>query len=739
MLRQSLVCFLLISSVFAVKFQYPEVKRDESIQDDYYGMKVKDPYRWLEDPDSEDVKKFIVAQNKVTDDYINQPIVKSGRSSPARDEIHKTLTEAYSYPKHRVPERHGNRYFFFKNTGLQNQDVFYFQDTLQAEPRVFFDPNLLSTDGTVAVSDFSFSEDGELTAYGLSSKGSDWVTIRVKNVTSGQDYPEVIEQVKFSNYEWTSDNQGFFYARYPQGKKARSAGTETDKVSNQKIYYHKIGTSQAEDVMVVEFPEHPSWIIGDMKVTRGGKHLLIFPSAGASGENLVYYVNLVEPLRSGMKSKLTVVPVVSKFEAEYQYVTNDDAVIYFITNKDAPNYKLVGIDLNKPESTYWSTLIPESSKLVLKWASPVNQDKLVVGYIEDVKSKLELRFLGNGSLIQNFPLEIGTVNSFSGKRRYDDFFFGFVSFLTPGKVYHVDLTKQPIQAQVYHEVKAPGVDPAQFVTKQVFYPSKDGTQVPMYIVHKKDYVPQSNSPTYLYAYGGFNINILPSFSPERLVFVKHFDGVYAVANIRGGGEYGQKWHSGGRLLNKQNSFDDFQAAAEYLIKEKYTAASKIVINGGSNGGLLVGACVNQRPELYGAAVAQVGVHDLLRFQKFTIGYAWCSEYGCSDDGNKTHFDNLYKLSPLHNVRTPKEEKVQYPAVLLLTGDHDDRVVPLHSYKLAAELQQTVGKSAKQTNPLLLKVFTAAGHGAGKPTTARISEYADILAFLVKSVGYSFTV
>jgi len=738
MLKQAVVCLLLVSSSLGVRFQYPEVRRDESVVDDYYGVKVKDPYRWLEVPDSNEVKQFIEAQNKVTDDYINQAGEKLGRSHPVRGEILKTLTEAYSYEKYTIPEREGSRYFFYKNTGLQNQDVLYVQDSLEAEPRVFFDVNNLSDDGTVAITLDAFSEDGELLAYGLSSKGSDWTTLRVKNVTTGQDYPEVLYEVKFSQVKWLKNNEGFFYARYPQVNKGKSEGTETEKVTNHKLYYHRVGTPQVEDVLVAEFEDKPTYLIGDFEVTRDGKFLLVFPQDGAAGENLVYYANLVDPLKTGIRSKLTLVPVVDKFEALFTYITSNDAVIYFLTNHGAPNQKIIGVDLNRPQERYWSTLVPENSKLVLQWARAINQDKLVLGYLEDVKSRLELRFLGNGSFIQDIPLEIGTVNSISGRRTNDELFFNFVSFLTPGRAYRVDFTKQPYEAVLYREVKAPGVDASKLTTKQVFYTSKDGTRVPMFIIHKKDYVPQRNSPVYLYAYGGFSVNILPSFRPDRIVFVQNFDGVYAIPNIRGGGEYGREWHQGGRLLNKQNVFDDFQAAAEYLIAEKYTVASKIVINGGSNGGLLVGACTNQRPELYGAGIAQVGVHDLLRFQKFTIGYAWCSEYGCSDDGNKTHFENLYKLSPLHNVRLPKNENVQYPAVLLLTADHDDRVVPLHSYKLAAELQYTIGRSLGQTNPLMIKIQTKAGHGAGKPTTAKIAEFADIFAFLVKSLGYVFT-
>ncbi|CAL8083601.1 unnamed protein product [Orchesella dallaii] len=387
---------------------------------------------------------------------------------------------------------------------------------------------------------------------------------------------------------------------------------------------------------------------------------------------MVYYAALKEPTRTGIRGKLEIVPIVDKLENDYSFVAAEDSVVYLQTNNGASNYRIVGVDLNKPDQRYWTTLIPEHNKYTLEGAYIVNEDKLVLKYLEDVKSRLEIRSLRNGTLIQLIHIPLGSVDSFGGKRSDSEFFFRVVSFLTPGIIYRVDLTKIPYEAEVLKEAKVTGFDPSSFLVNQVFYPSKDGTLIPMFLVHKKNFQMNGNANTFIYGYGGFNINILPSFRPDRIIFLQNFNGVYAVPNIRGGGEYGQKWHEGGRLLNKQNVFDDFQAAAEFLIKERYTTASKIVINGGSNGGLLVGACINQRPELYGAGIAQVGVHDLLRFQKFTIGYAWCSEYGCSDNGNKTIFDNLYRLSPLHNVRLPANVTAQYPAVLLTTGDHDDR-------------------------------------------------------------------
>jgi prolyl oligopeptidase len=728
-----LICSLF-SLVSSEVFKYPDVKRQDNVVDDYYGVKVNDPYRWLEEPDTKEVQNFVDEQNKLTETYINGP------GSMIKD-IEKDLTSVYNYPKYGVPRKYGSHYYYFSNTGLQNQDVFYVQDSLEGEPRVFLDPNTLSTDGTAAISDIEFSEDGNLLAYGVSRSGSDWNTISIKNVTTGEDFPESLTRVKFSAIAWTHDNLGFFYGRYPDedtNSTQAADGTETTKNTNQKIYYHRVGTKQTDDVLVVEFVEHPKYLIaGGIQVSSNGRYLIFFPHDGAAGETLVYYVDLNGPLARGINSKLEIVGVIKELTNDYDYITSDGSVLYFKTNRKAPNFKIIGIDLNKPEEQYWTTLVPEHTTDVIRFAKVVNQNKLIVGYLSDVKSKLEVRFLGNGSLINNVPLDVGSIESYSGDKDDTEFFFKFVSFISPGIIYRIDFTQEHFVAKVFREVKVAGFEPKNFVTEQVFYTSKDGTKIPMFIVHKKDYVRNGNSPTLLYAYGGFTISILPSFKPDRIVFIRNFDGVLAIPNIRGGGEYGQKWHEQGRLLNKQNVFDDFQYAAEYLITSNYTSPANLVIQGGSNGGLLIGACVNQRPELFGAGIGQVGVMDLLRFQKFTIGYAWCPEYGCSDDGDKSHFDNLLKLSPLHNVRMPKNESVQYPAVLLMTADHDDRVVPLHSYKLISELQHTIGSNPRQTNPLMIRVQTNAGHGAGKPTSKKISETAELYAFLIHALKFKY--
>ncbi|XP_049873327.1 prolyl endopeptidase isoform X2 [Pectinophora gossypiella] len=702
-------------------FAYPEARRDESVVDNYHGIEIKDPYRWLEDPDSSETKSFIEAENNITRPYLN--------ACPVKKEVHDRLTELWNYPKYSCPFRRGNRYFFFKNTGLQNQNVLYVQDSLDGEPRVFLDPNTLSEDGTIALAGSRFTEDGATFAYGLSASGSDWSTIHLKDVATGQDYPEVLEKVKFASMSWTKDNKGLFYSRYPE-QTGKTDGSETEVNRDQKLCFHRLDTPQSEDVIVVEFPEEPLWRIG-AEVTDCGKYLIVCPVKDCR-DNLLFFADLSK--QPDIAGKLPLTQIVHKFEADYEYVTNDGSVCIFRTNKDAPNYRLILIDLANPAEENWKTLIPEHEKDVLDWASAVDKDKLVIHYVRDVKSVLQLHSAKTGDLIQTFPLDVGSVVGFSGKREHTEIFYHFMSFLSPGIIYHVDFKKQPYAPTVFREVKVKGFDASQYEAKQIFYSSKDGTKVPMFIVSKKNLPQDGNNPTLIYGYGGFNINLQPSFSVTRLVFMQHFNGIVAIPNIRGGGEYGERWHNAGRLLNKQNVFDDFQAAAEYLIHEKYTQPSLITIQGGSNGGLLVAACINQRPDLYGAAIVQVGVLDMLRFQKFTIGHAWVSDYGSSD--NKTQFDNLLKYSPLHNIHAPDDKRPQYPATLVLTADHDDRVVPLHSLKFIAAIQHAV-RGSPQCRPLLARIDTKAGHGGGKPTAKIIDEHTDILCFMTQALGLKF--
>ncbi|ODM87864.1 Prolyl endopeptidase [Orchesella cincta] len=668
------------------RINYPDIRRDESVVDEYHGTKIADPYRWLEDPDSDEVQKFVEAQNNITIPFLEE--------CKPREAIKTRLTELWNYAKYGCPFRRGDRYFYFKNTGLQNQSVLYMQRSLEEDGEVFLDPNTLSEDGTVAISTYAFSKNGEVFAYGLSGSGSDWITIHFKNVLTGENYPETLQKVKFTSLSWTHDNVGVFYGRYSD-QEGKTDGSETTSNENQKLYYHRLGTEQSEDVLVVDFPENPKWRIG-AEVSDCGNYLIVSPQQDCR-DNLVFFADLSEPLKSGLKTKLTLTPVVTKFEADYIYVTNTGHLMYFRTSRDAPNYRIATIDFSKPISeTSWQTVVPEHSKDVLDWTACVNGDVLVTCYIQDVKNTLQIRKLEDGSLIKDFTLEVGTIMGYSGRKEDSELFFQFASFLTPAKILYVDLKSESLEPKVVREVTLKGFNPSDFETTQVFYDSKDGTKIPMFIVHRKDLVKNGNNPCLLYGYGGFNISVQPTFSVTRIVLMQHMV-VYLLLQIFVEEEYGESWHNGGRLLNKQNGFDDFQAAAQYLIDNQYTSSKKLAIQGASNGGLLVGACVNQRPDLFGAAIAQVG----------------CSDYGCSDE--KEHFDNLLKISPIHNVKLPEDSNGQYPSVLLLTADHDDRVVPLHSYKFIAEIQTKVGKSSQQENPLLIRIETKAGHGAGKPT------------------------
>ncbi|XP_043489627.1 prolyl endopeptidase [Polistes fuscatus] len=702
------------------KLEYPVTRRDETVVENYHGIEITDPYRWLEDPNSEETKLFIDAQNALTKPYL--------ASCKSRQDIHDRLKQLWDFPKYMCPAKHGNRYYFYKNTGLQNQSVLYVQDTLDSEPRVFLDPNTLSEDGTVAISFSRFSEDGSIFAYGLSSSGSDWNTIHFINANTGEKYPEVLERVKFSPLTWTHDNVGVFYGHY-RDQKGKVDGLETQDDQNQKLCYHRVGTPQSEDVIVVEFPEEPLWRIG-AQVSDCGKWLIVTPVKDCR-DNLVYFTELKAD--SKIDGLLPLTQVVDKLEADYEYMTNVGTKAIFRTNKNASNFKLIAIDLLDYKEDKWTDLLPEHPDNVLDWASAVDGDKFVACYIQDVKNILQLHSLTTGKLLRTFPLDVGTIIGFSGDKKYSEIFYQFTSFLTPGIIYTADL-KNDDEPKIFREIKVKNFDSSLYKTLQVFYTSKDGTQIPMFIVMKSDAVLDNSMPALLNGYGGFNVSIQPVFSVTRLVFVQHLNGVLAIPNIRGGGEYGEKWHNGGRLFNKQNVFDDFQCAAEYLIDNGYTTPSKLTIQGGSNGGLLVAACINQRPSLFGAAIAQVGVMDMLRFHKFTIGSAWVSDYGSSEDPK--HFENLIKYSPLHNVKIP-EDGSQYPATLLLTADHDDRVVPLHSLKLIATLQYVLGNVPNQTNPLLARIETKAGHGGGKPTTKVIEENTDILSFIVQALNLKF--
>ncbi|XP_068158713.1 prolyl endopeptidase [Drosophila tropicalis] len=698
---------------------YPKARID-TIVEHHHGKEVKDAYRWLENPDADETHKFVDSQNSITRPYLE--------NCEEWKKIHEKLKNLWNYQKFGCYNRHGKYYYYFSNTGLQNQSVLYQLKSLDGESKVFLDPNTLSDDGTVALTTKSFSENGSYMAYGLSENGSDWNKIRIRCVETAKDYDEVLERVKFSKVSWTKDNKGFFYAQYPhQG--GNIDGSETKQNKNQKLYYHRIGECQDKDTLVVEFPQEPAWRISP-EVSDCGKYLILLIQVTVR-DNLIYYADL--DLETDITSKLEIKPIVREFDADYYYVTNVGSKFYFCTNKNAPNYRLIAIDFDAPAESNWSTVIPENERDVMDWVKCVHDDKLMVCYIRDVKSILQAHELKTGKLIKQFDLDIGTIVEFSGKKTLSEIFYQFSSFLSPGLIYQYDFQKPDVPPSVILEIdfKLDGFQRSDYAVEQIFYKSKDSTKIPMYIICKKR-EHREPRPCLLYGYGGFNYSILPSFGITGLMFIDTFDGVLAYPNIRGGGEYGIKWHNGGRLLNKQNVFDDFQSAAAYLIDKNYTTKDRLAIQGGSNGGLLVGACINQRPELFGAAVAQVGVMDMLRFCKFTIGHAWISDYG--NPSEKEHFENLLKYSPLHNIHVPENDKMEYPSTLILTADHDDRVSPLHSLKFAAALQEAVRNSRFQKNPILLRVYTNAGHGAGKPTAMRIQEATDILTFFFKSLN-----
>ncbi|KAJ8979886.1 hypothetical protein NQ317_017509 [Molorchus minor] len=701
-------------------FKYPDARRDQTVKDNYFGTEVIDPYRWLENPDSKETKAFVDAQNVITRPFLDQ--------CEYREKIKDQITKLWNYPKHSVPFRHGNKYFQYRNTGLQNQSVIFIQDDLNSEAKVFLDPNKLSEDGTVALSGTAFSEDGKTFAYGLSSSGSDWIEIKFRDVESGKDYAEVLKKVKYSPMTWMHDNKGFFYGGYLE-QTGKTDGSETKSSEKQKLYYHKLGSDQSEDIMAVEFE--------DMQLRMGahvsdcGNYLVVTPIKGCKN-NLLYFIKF-SPNKE-VDGKLELTSIVTEFIADYEYITNFGSKFVFRTNKDAPNYRIIIIDFENPIESEWTDLIGEHPKDVIDWAHLINDNMLVVCYLKDVKNVMAIYDLMSGKKLYNFKLDVGTISALSGKRYHNQMFYSFCSFLTPNIIHKVDFDGNKIEDKVYHETKVGDFDASLYETRQVFYKSKDGTEIPMFIVNKKGFTQDGSKPCLLFGYGGFNVNLTPSFGISRLVFVNNFDGIFALANIRGGGEYGDKWHNGGRFDNKQNCFDDFQWAAKYLVKEKFTSVDKLTIQGGSNGGLLVAACINQAPELFGAAICQVGVLDMLRYHKFTIGYAWKSDYGCSEE--EQQFKYLYKYSPLHNIQIPKEG-TQYPATLLLTADHDDRVVPLHSLKFIAELQYRIGQLPWQTNPLLIRIETRAGHGAGKPTVKLIEEVTDYFSFISKTLNLKF--
>ena len=682
----------------AAKMSYPATQKGTQ-QDVYHGTSIADPYRWLEDANSAETKAWVDAQNQVTQSFLAQ--------IPERETIKQRLTKLWNYERYGVPYKESGRYFYSRNDGLQNQAVLYTMKSLADAPRLLLDPNTLAADGTVALAGSAVSPDGKYLAYGTAASGSDWNEWKVRDIDTGKDLDDHLKWVKFSGASWTPDGKGFFYSRY-------DAPDEAAKLASvnyfQKLYFHKIGTPQSADVLVYDRPDEKEWGFGG-EVTDDGKYLIVTATKGTSPKNRVFFKDLSKP-------DAKVLPLIDQFDASYDFVDNDGAVFYFKTDKNAPRARVIAIDTRQPLEANWKQVIGESPQ-TLVGANLVN-NQFVAEYLADARSMVKL-FDRKGKLVREIKLPgIGSVSGFGGKRRDVETFYSFTGFTNPTTIYRLDMKSGA--STVFRQPKV-DFDPAGYETRQQFYTSRDGTKIPMFIVSKKGLKLDGSNPTYLYGYGGFNISITPSFSPANLAWME-MGGVYAVANLRGGGEYGEAWHEAGTKLQKQNVFDDFIGAAEWLIANKVTSPAKLAIGGGSNGGLLVGAAMTQRPELFGAAIPQVGVLDMLRFHKFTIGWAWTSDYGSSD--NADEFKALVKYSPLHNLKTG----VCYPATMITTADHDDRVVPAHSFKFAATAQAA---QAPGGAPILIRIDVKAGHGAGKPTTKVIEEVADRWGFLSRTL------
>ncbi|MCH2083240.1 MAG: prolyl oligopeptidase family serine peptidase [Saprospiraceae bacterium] len=670
--------------------EYPETKTVEQA-DDYHGTIVNDPFRWLEADTAADVGAWVQSQNKLTYSYLEK--------IPFRKKIEERYTELFNYPKLSSPFRAGDYYFFYKNDGLQNQSVIYFQKGLEGEAEVFIDPNALSEDGTVAIGVLGFSPDNKYVAYSQSVAGSDWREIKVMEITSKKELSDKLEWVKFSGAAWT--DEGFFYSRYP----APAEGMElSGNNQNHSVYFHRLGTDQSEDELVYADPTQPD-MYHFVGISEDKEYLFLTAAPGTDGY-ATYFKNLktggdFQLLFEGYSNKSNVVKHLG------------DGKCLVITDIDAPNYRLVELDLNNTAKENWKEIIPETDDLLQSVST--GGGKMFANYLEKATDRFyQMDYDGSNKKEIQLP-GLGSAGGFGGKEDYKTLFYSFTSFTYPNTIFKYNVETGESELFYKTELK---FNPEDYVEKQVTYKSKDGTDVSMFVVHKKDVEMDGRNPAYLYGYGGFNISLTPSFSASRMILLEN-GGVFAMPNLRGGGEYGEEWHKGGMLGNKQNVFDDFISAAEYLIDQKYTSSDRLAIAGGSNGGLLVGACMTQRPELFAVALPAVGVMDMLRYHKFTVGKGWIPEYGSADDPDQ--FKYLMAYSPLHNLK----EGVSYPATMVTTADHDDRVVPAHSFKFAAQLQ----KSHQGENPVIIRIATDAGHGAGKPTSKIIEEQADLWSFV----------
>ncbi len=688
---------LLTVSCRHERLQYPEARTCDQV-DDYFGVKVPDPYRWLENDTSKETEAWVKAENEVTFGYLEK--------IPYREKIKERLEELWNYPKMSAPWKEGGYYFYAKNDGLQNQSVYYLMKSPEGEARMILDPNKLSDDGTVALSAFAVSHDGKYLGYGISRAGSDWQEYFIKDIATGNDLDDHLRWIKFSGMGWYRD--GFYYSRYQEP----ASGQELVAANlNNRVYYHQAGTPQEKDQLVYEDPEHPGWSFSP-SVTRD-EHFLILTVTKSTSGNALYVKDL-------SKKDAPLVRLVDHFDHDYWVVGHHAGGLLILTNDGAPRYRLIVVPDNHPSLEYATEILPENTKEVLQGVTLAG-GRLIAQYMKDAHSVLRV-YEPDGTYLHEVALPgIGTVGGFSAEPEDTTAFYSFTSFTFPSVVYQYDIATNKSKVWFKPEID---FNFDEYVTEQVFYPSKDSTLIPMFLVHRKDLKLNGKNPTLLYGYGGFNISLTPSFSVSRLVWLEN-GGVYAMANLRGGGEYGEAWHQAGTKMHKQNVFDDFIAAAEYLIGKKYTSPDYLAVEGGSNGGLLIGAVVNQRPDLFRVALPAVGVMDMLRYHKFTIGRYWAADYGTSED-SKEMFEYLYHYSPLHNIRPGQE----YPAMLITTADHDDRVVPAHSFKYAATLQATY----KGSNPILIRIETKAGHGGGKPTSKRIEEAADIYSFIFYNMG-----
>jgi prolyl oligopeptidase len=688
---------LLTQHGLQAQLKYPVTQKGTQT-DDYHGTTVADPYRWLEDDNSKETKTWVEQQNGVTQDYLSK--------IPFRNKIKARLETLWNYPKYSSPSRKNEFYYFYKNDGLQNQSILYRQKGLKGSPELFIDPNKLSNDGTGALAGTSFSKNGKYCAYLVAQSGSDWEDAFIMEVNSKKVLPETIKWIKFSGISWKGD-EGFYYSRYPEPD-------EKSKLSKQnqfhQVWYHRMGTQQSDDQLIFKDDAHPLRNVG-IGLTEDNRFLILSETEGTSGIQLSVR-DTKDPSQKGFSL------LVSGFATEPDIVDNDGDKILLRTNDGAPNYQVVLVDPKNPEGANWKTIIPERKEVLTGVGTAGGY--LFASYLKDASTRV-YQYTYQGKLVREIQLPgIGTASGFGGERKDKTFFYTFTSFNYPPTIFRYDITTGASTTFRKSEAK---FDPTAYETKQVFFTSKDGARVPIFLTHKKGLALDGNNPVLIYGYGGFNIPMTPGFSISNVFFLEQ-GGIYAVVNLRGGSEYGEEWHKAGMLEKKQNVFNDFIGAAEYLIASRYTNPAKIAIRGGSNGGLLVGACMTQRPDLFKVALPAVGVLDMLRYHKFTIGWAWAVEYGSSD--KKDDFDYLYKYSPLHNLK----KGVQYPATLVTTADHDDRVVPAHSFKFAAALQDCQAGD----NPALIRIESKAGHGAGKPTSKQIDEATDIWSFVMYNLG-----